>query len=569
MRTLRASSALAFFLGVLAHIESLGFWFTSYDSIALIETSRIGSFGDLWSILTKPLMYGTTYVEAGKFYRPFVNITYAAEYWIWGLNPFGYHLTNLLLHGLAAALVVATIYSLTESASIGGLTGVLFAIHPLSVDTVPAISRRQDILVAVFGLLMLWLFVEWFRREDARLRAGAVVAYALALLSKETAIVLGPLAFLWLVLQQPSLRRLRTYRRGITAVLPLAAVAVAYLVVRTVVLGGIGGYTHEPPLSQVLRFPFQYVLALIYQAHVFAVLRDVSLFLLTVVTVGVSILYLLLFRHDRSVHDIGPVSFLFVAIAVGGFGALTAILVVPGAIMSLNLPNVRSVSWYVVGVVFAVAATSAVAAALSSKEAVDAGSRRLSAFFVAWLAIPLPLFFVARQFAFRSAYFFVVPFLALLATYLTAGLSRFDSRRETGLPRRSTDAVLVFAVVVLLVPSIAASPLLYTDSGWGESGDITRQALTQVNRSVSEADANTRVVVVGVPTKIQHNPKRLGQARKVTMLQPHSLRSWLELQGHENPVAVGELHPFVTAPQSVSVTTDHGNGRLVVRLHYD
>lgn len=558
MRTLRASSALAFSLGVLAHIESLGFWFTSYDSIALIETSRIGSFGDLWSILTKPLMYGTTYVEAGKFYRPFVNITYAVEYWIWGLNPFGYHLVNLLLHGLAAALVVATIYSLTESASIGGLTGVLFAIHPLSVDTVPAISRRQDILVAVFGLLMLWLFVEWFRREDARLRAGAVVAYALALLSKEIAIVLGPLAFLWLVLQQPSLRRLQTYRRGITAVLPLAAVAVSYLVVRTAVLGGIGGYTHEPPLSQVLRFPFQYILALTYQAHVFAVLRDVSLFLLTVVTVGVSILYLLLFRHDRSVHNIGSVSFLFVAIAVGGFGVLTAILVVPGATMSLNLPNVRSVGWYVVGVVFAIAATSAVAAALSSKEAVDAGNRRLSAFFVAWLAIPLPLFFVARQFAFRNAYFFVIPFLALLATYLTAGLSR-----------RSTDAVLVFAVVVLLVPSIAASPLLYTDSGWGESGDITRQALTQVNRSVSEADANTRVVVVGVPTKIQHNPKRLGQARKVTMLQPHSLRSWLELQGHEDPVAVGELHPFVTAPQSVSVTTDHGNGRLVVRLHYD
>jgi hypothetical protein len=567
MRTLRASSALAFFLGVLAHIESLGFWFTSYDSIALIETSRIASFGDLWSILTKPLMYGTTYVEAGEFYRPFVNITYAVEYWIWGLNPFGYHLTNLLLHGLAAVLVVGTVYSLTESASIGGLTGVLFAIHPLSVDTVPAISRRQDILVAVFGLLMLWLFVEWFRRKDERLRAGAVVAYALALLSKETAIVLGPLAFLWVVLQQPSLRRLRTYRRGITAVLPLAAVAVTYLAVRTAVLGGIGGYTHEPPLSQVLRFPFQYVLALTYQAHVFAVLRDVSLVLLIVVTVGIPILYLLLFRRDRSVHDIGAISFLFVAIAIGGFAAMTAVLVFPGP--SLNLDSIHSIGWYVVGVVFAVAATSAVAAALSSRGPPDAGSPRLSAFFVAWVAIPLPLFFVARQFAFRNAYFFIVPFLALLATYLTKGLSRLDSRREVGLPQGSTDTVLVVAVVVLLVPSLAASPLLYTDSGWGESGDITRQALTQVNRSVSEADANTRVVVVGVPTKIRYGPKQLGRARKVTMLQPHSLRSWLELQGHENPVAVRGLRPFATAPQNVSATTTHRNGRLVVRLHYD
>ena len=301
---------------------------------------------------------------------------------MWELNPFGYHLTNLLLHGLAGALVVVTEYSLTESLPTGALTGVLFAIHPLSLDTVPAISRRQDILLAIFGLLTIWLFVKGFHWEDNRLRAGATVAYALALLSKETAIVVGPLAFLWVVFQLPSLRNSETYLQAVSAVLPLAAVAVAYLAVRVAVIGGIGGYIHDPPMAQVLLFPVQYVLSLTYQAHLFGVIQEFSPFFLLIVTVGVPMLYLLLFFRDRPLHSVGAVSFLSVAITVAGFALLTTILVVPGALSSLTLYNVRTVNWYAAGIVFAIAAASAVAAALSSRRTFDAGDRRLNAFFL-------------------------------------------------------------------------------------------------------------------------------------------------------------------------------------------
>lgn len=567
MRTLSVSSALAFLLGVFAHIEVLGHWFTSYDSIALIETSRIESPGDLWSLLTKPLMHGTTYVEAGEFYRPAASLTYAIEYWVWGANPFGYHLTDLLLHGFAPALVVLAVYTLTESLPTGALTGALFAIHPLSVDTVPAISRRQDVLMAVFCLLALWLFVEGVRRENGRLRSGAVVAYALALLSKETAIVLGPLAFLWVVLRQPSLRRPETYVRALTATLPLAAVTVAYLALRTAVLGGIGGYTHDPSLSQTLLFPFEYVLSLTYQAHVFGVLGEHSLLALVVITAGTPVAYLLLLGRTRAVDEVGAPQFLFVAIAIAGFATLTATFLLPDALASLNLEEVRSVEWYVVGVVFAVGAGALLGGALSSGRQSNTGSRRLNGFFLAWLAMPMPLFFVARQFAFRDAYFFAIPLLALLATCLVDGLGLDSQRRAVSW--NGTDVLLVLAVLVLLGPSLAASPLLYTDSGWSDGGDITREALTQVERSVETADANARVFVLGAPTRIRHDPRQLGQARKVTMLQPHSVRSWLRLHGHENRVAVRLMGPFDTAPRNVSTTIEKGDRRLIVRLHYN
>ncbi|WP_435076100.1 glycosyltransferase family 39 protein [Halococcus sp. AFM35] len=561
-RKLVLAVALSFALGVLAHAESLGYWFTSYDSIALVETSRIASLADLRTILTEPLLAGTSYVEAGQFYRPVVNLVYAAEYALWGLDPAGYHLTNLLLHGLVGVLVVLTVRSLTDSLRIGAVTGVLFAIHPLGTDVVPAISRRQDVLMALFGLLALWLFVESVRRDGRRLRSGAAVAYALALLSKETAAVVGPLAFLWVVLDGPSLRRVSTYRRAIVAVAPLAAVAGAYLVVRVAVLGGIGGYTHEPPLSRTLLFPVQYVLSLVYQADVLAVVRDVSTPLAVAVVAAVPLVLLVGFARERSPDDITPRHVIPIALAVVGFGALVVIVRFPNTSPLSSIGTVEHAGWYTAGIVFAVAATSALVGAVTSARSL--GTRRSTGFFVLWLLSPLPLFFVARQFAFRDAYFFAIPLLALAATYLDGALPA----DWTTLSERNTDALAVVAVVVLLIPSLAASPLLYTDSGWGETSDVTRTALDEIDRSVSEVGPETPVAIAGIPTKLDYHPHRLGQARKVTMLQPHSVRSWLRLQGHDNRVAVGRLQSFNTVPRNVSVRVRE-NGRLLVWLRYD
>ncbi|EMA50252.1 glycosyltransferase family 39 protein [Halococcus thailandensis] len=558
------AAVLAFSLAVLAHVESLGYWFTSYDSIALVETSRIASLADLRTIFTKPLLYGTSYLDAGRFYRPVVNLVYAAEYALWGVDPFGYHLTNLLLHGFVSVLVVLTIRSLTDSLRVGTFTGALFAIHPLGTDVVPAISRRQDMLLALFGLLALWLFVESVRRDSRRLRVGSAVAYGLALFSKETAAVVGPLAFLWLVLEGPSLRQRSTYRRAIVAVAPLAAVAVGYLAVRFAVLGGIGGYTHDPPLSQTLLFPVQYVLSLVYQADVLAAISGVSTPLVIAVVTAVPLALLVSFARDRTLGRIAPRRALPLVVAIVGFAVLLVVARFPGASPLASVDAIDHAGWYTAGIVFAVGAASALLAAIASARSFTAG--RSMGFFFLWLLSPLPLFFLAKQFAFRDAYFFAIPLLALAAVCLDAALPAVDGWRTFS--NRDTDALVVVAVLVLLVPSLAASPLLYADSGWGETGDVTRSALDEIDRSVSEVDAGTPVAIAGVPTKIDYRPQRLGRAHKVTMLQPHSVRSWLRLQGHDNRVTFGRLQSFHSVPGTVSTKTRE-NERLLIWLRYD
>ena len=568
MRSRWSYPVLAFLLGVIVHSESLEYWFTAPDTFALIETSRLASFADLRAILTKPLMYGTSYLNIGLFYRPVANLSYAVDYWVWGLNPFGYHLTNVFLHGFAAALVVVTVRSMTVSSRTGLLTGILFAIHPLSVDTVPAITRRQDILLTVFGLLTLWLFVESLRQEDSRwLRLGAAVAYVLALLSKETAIVLGPLVFLWALLQGPSLRQPRVYWRAVRDVLPLAGVAVVYLLVRVTVLGGIGGYSRSPPLSKMLLIPVEYVLALAYPAHAIGALGDVSLSLLLAFGVGVPIVYLTLLRRELSPQNLSVTRFFLVVVAVVGFGATISMVVFPTTIQSVMIQHVDYVTWYAVGIVFVIATTSAIAAAAPFTQISSVGNRRLDAFFLTWLTIPLPLFFIGKEFLFRSAYFFVVPLLALLATYLVNAVALF----EKGRVRRwaGADAALVLVILVLLIPSLVASPLLYTDSGWDAAGDVTEQTLTGVDAEVAEIDGNTPVVVEGVPYRIWYHPKRLGEARERTVLHPFAVRSYLHLRGHENPVTVKRIRSFRTAPHIVSTTANSEGGVLVVSVRYD
>lgn len=567
--------ALAFLLGLLAHVESLGHWFTASDTLPLIETSRIASPQDLWIILTKPMLYGTSFVGGGLFYRPVTNLTYAVDYWVWGLNPFGYHLSNLLFHGLAAVAVTLAIRSMTRSDRVGGLAGALFAVHPLSTDVVPAIARRHDLLMALFGTLALYLFVESLRRSDRRWWYATAVAYGLALLSKEMALVVGPLLFLWALSREPSLTDPDAYVRSFRAVVPMAAVAVAYLAVRVAVLGGIGGYTGSSPFSKTRLIPFEYALALAYPAHALGALRGVSLPLLLALGIAIPAAFLALIGRSARREDLGLVGGGLAALAVAGFAAVTALAAYPSLLADVQVQHVSYVGWYAVGLAFVAATTCALAAARLLVGERTADARRLDLFFVAWLVLPVPLFFVGGQFAFWSAYFFVVPFVTLLSLYLVEmadALPLGDARSVAAAIERTPDrnrTALALVALLLLVPSVAASPLLYTDSGWGAVGETSKQTLTSIDERVAAADGNTHVLVNGVATSIKHNPKKLGQGRELMVLQPYTVRSWMRLQGQENPVTMGKLWFFYTPPKSVSTdTSTTDDGTLVIQIKY-
>jgi len=79
-------------------------------------------------------------------YQPLTILSYLLDYQLFKLNPFGYHLTNLILHSFNSLLVFWLIYLLSGNIGVSFLTAILFAIHPLRVESVAWVSERQDAL---------------------------------------------------------------------------------------------------------------------------------------------------------------------------------------------------------------------------------------------------------------------------------------------------------------------------------------------------------------------------------------------------------------------------------------
>lgn len=149
-------------------------------------------------------------------YQPLSWLSYAADHLVWGLNPFGYHLTNVLLHAAGAAvffLLALRLLSLASGEeSPRGLAlpaffaALFFSLHPLRVESVAWATERRDVLCGLFYILAAFWYVST-RRGEGLLRRNALplAAFLLALLSKGMAVTL-PLALL--ILDIYPLRRL-------------------------------------------------------------------------------------------------------------------------------------------------------------------------------------------------------------------------------------------------------------------------------------------------------------------------------------------------------------------------
>lgn len=140
-------------------------------------------------------------------YMPLVWMSFSLDSALWGMNPVGFHLTNVLFHAANAVLlffVAETLFERLFPRSSGGarrgaaaLASLLWAVHPLRVESVAWIVERKDVLCGFFFLLSLLFYLRFAatgRPGERWLSAGAHLA---GMLSKPVA-VLGPLVFLLL-----------------------------------------------------------------------------------------------------------------------------------------------------------------------------------------------------------------------------------------------------------------------------------------------------------------------------------------------------------------------------------
>jgi tetratricopeptide (TPR) repeat protein len=193
---------------------------------------------------------------------PLTWISLQVDYALYGLEPAGYHLTNLALHALSAILLHLALVSMTGAVWRSAFVAAVFALHPLHVESVAWITERKDTLSGVFWMLTLCAYARYCRQP------GSIRSYLLVLLCLALGLMAKPmlvtLPFVLLLLDYWPLDRLREpgpgawpaadkLRAALVEKLPMLALVAAASAVTFVVQSGSGGVSALDALPLGLR----------------------------------------------------------------------------------------------------------------------------------------------------------------------------------------------------------------------------------------------------------------------------------------------------------------------------
>ena len=143
------------------------------------------------------------------FWHPLTWLSHMLDWQLFGPNPAGHHLTNLIFHIANTLLLFVVLKQMTGAIWPSAFVAALFALHPLHVESVAWVAERKDVLSTFFWILTMWAYVRFVRRPKVAGYLLVVVFFALGLLSKP---MLVTLPFVLLLLDYWPLDRLNPKR---------------------------------------------------------------------------------------------------------------------------------------------------------------------------------------------------------------------------------------------------------------------------------------------------------------------------------------------------------------------
>jgi protein O-mannosyl-transferase len=329
---------------LLAYANALPNGFTFDDGFYILESQAVRAFSITGLFQPTPV---------NNIFRPLTFTTFAVNWLFGGAHPFGYHLINLLFHAAVTILLYLVLRNLLAAVSgcetIAVAAALVFAVHPIHTEAVGSIVGRAELLAAGF-LLAAWLL----HLRDRP--AWALVCFACALLSKESAVVFLPLVLAGDYARQ-KLKSLSRYGW-------ISAVTAAYIALLWKVQGGRfekGSYSFlDNPLANLpanlrilnaLRVAWKYIALQVYPATLsydysynaillYANLRHTLPY--AILTVLVILAWLWAARTKRYAWMLAG------AIYAAAFAATANILISTGTIMGERLAYLPSIGFCLV-----------------------------------------------------------------------------------------------------------------------------------------------------------------------------------------------------------------------------
>ena len=176
---------------IVAALAAAGFWpvvrngFAGYDDNEYVtENPRVHT-----GLTSENVRWAFTAVHANNWH-PLTWISHQADSTVFGLNPAGHHAVSLAFHVANAVLLFWWLAGLTGAAGRSAFVALVFAVHPLHVESVSWIAERKDVLSTFFGLLTLLAWAGYVRKPGAFRYLVATFLFAASLLSKPMLVTL-------------------------------------------------------------------------------------------------------------------------------------------------------------------------------------------------------------------------------------------------------------------------------------------------------------------------------------------------------------------------------------------
>lgn len=175
--------------------------FINYDDNAYITDNAQVQKG----LTSKGIIWAFTTSHTGNWH-PLTWISHMLDCELYGLNPEGHHLTNVLFHMANAILLFVVLRWMTGAIWRSGLVAALFALHPLHVESVAWVAERKDVLSTFFWMLTMLAYVHYVNRPGGKRYLLVLVTFALGLMAKP---MLVTLPFVLLLLDYWPLNRFK------------------------------------------------------------------------------------------------------------------------------------------------------------------------------------------------------------------------------------------------------------------------------------------------------------------------------------------------------------------------
>lgn len=189
-------------VSTLIYVNSLKNGFVYDDNFTIVNNILIKDFHNISRLFTSDYFF----LSQESSYRPVVTVTYFLDYAVYGLKPYGYHLTNIILHIINGTLLYIFLTLLIKQpindrehwgldTNMPLFISLLFVTHPAMTEAVNGISYREDLLMFLFYMtaLILYVLIDFEAKKQYRtpvLYGVSYLFYLIALLSKEMAITL-------------------------------------------------------------------------------------------------------------------------------------------------------------------------------------------------------------------------------------------------------------------------------------------------------------------------------------------------------------------------------------------